>query len=99
MPSTTLVSLKNLSIRIKIAAAFGVMLLIIGGIGFFAIDRLAGVNATTVDINTNWLPSVRYIGEVRYNMARHRAILSRHVMVTEPAAKAQVEDRLKGALG
>ncbi|HUI96730.1 MAG TPA: methyl-accepting chemotaxis protein [Xanthobacteraceae bacterium] len=98
MSSTTFASLNNLSIRIKIAAAFGVMLLIIGALGFFAIDRLAGVNATTVDINSSWLPSVRYIGEVRYNMARHRAILSRHVMVSEPAAKAQVEDRIKVAL-
>ncbi len=90
--------LSNLSIRSKVAAAFGVMLLIIGGLGFFAIDRLARVNGTTLDINTNWLPSVRYIGEVRYNMARHRAILSRHAMVTEPAQKAQVEDRIKVAL-
>jgi methyl-accepting chemotaxis protein len=97
MLGTTL-ALRNVSIRTKVAAAFGVMLLIIGAIGFFAIDRLAGVNATTVDINTNWLPSVRYIGEVRYNMARHRAILSRHVMVGEPAQKAQVEERIKVAL-
>jgi methyl-accepting chemotaxis protein len=91
-------ALNNVSIRTKVAAAFGVLLLIIGAVGFFAIDRLARVNDTTVDINTNWLPSVRYIGEVRYNMARHRAILSRHVMVTEPAQKAQVEERIKVAL-
>jgi methyl-accepting chemotaxis protein len=94
----TMIALRNVSIRTKVAAAFGAMLLIIGAIGFFAIDRLAGVNATTIDINTSWLPSVRYIGEVRYNMARHRAILSRHVMVSEPAQKAQVEERIKVAL-
>jgi methyl-accepting chemotaxis protein len=88
----------NLSIRTRLAVVFGVMLVIIGAVGFFAIERLGSVNATTVDINTNWLPSVRYIGEVRYNMARHRAILSRHVMVTEAAQKAQVEERVKAAL-
>jgi methyl-accepting chemotaxis protein len=92
-------ALRNVSIRTKVAAAFGVMLLIIGAVGFFAIDRLARVNATTVAINTSRLPSVRYIGEVRYNMARHRAILSRHVMVSEPAQKAQVEERIRVALG
>jgi methyl-accepting chemotaxis protein len=97
MPATSNV-LRNVSIRTKLVAAFGVMLLMVGGLGFFAIDRLARVNATTVDINTNWLPSVRYIGEVRYNMARHRAILSRHVMVSEPAQKTQVEERIKVAL-
>jgi len=89
---------RNLTIRTKVTAAFGLMLVIIAAVGFFAIDRLAGVNATTVDINTNWLPSIRYIGEVRYNMARHRAILSRHVMVTQPAQKAQVEERIRVAL-
>jgi methyl-accepting chemotaxis protein len=95
--SSALATLNNVSIRIKIAAAFGVMLLIIGAAGVFSIERLARVNATTIDINTNWLPSIRFIGEVRYNMARHRAILARHAMVTEPAQKAQVEDRLKVA--
>jgi methyl-accepting chemotaxis protein len=97
MPGTSN-PLRNVSIRTKVAAAFGMLLLLIGAVGFFAIDRLARVNATTVDINTHWLPSIRYIGEVRYNMARHRAILSRHVMVTEPAQKAQVEERIKVAL-
>ncbi|HEY2135005.1 MAG TPA: methyl-accepting chemotaxis protein [Xanthobacteraceae bacterium] len=90
--------MKNISIRYKIAAAFGVLLLIIGAAGLFAIDRLARVNATTVDINASRLPAVRYIGEVRYNMARHRAILSRHFMVADAAAKAQVEGRIKAAL-
>ena len=45
--------------------------------GIFSADRIMRVHETTVDIDTNWLPSIRYIGEVRYNMARHRAIISR----------------------
>jgi methyl-accepting chemotaxis protein len=88
-------ALENLSIRIKIAAAFGVMLLIIAALGAFAIDGLSRVNAVAVDLNTNWLPAVRYINETRYNMARHRAILARHVVATDAAQKKQVEERIK----
>jgi methyl-accepting chemotaxis protein len=87
--------LKNLSIRIKIAAAFAVLLLIIAALGAFAIDGLARVNAVAVDLNTNWLPAIRYINETRYNMARHRAILARHVVATDAAQKAQVAERIK----
>jgi methyl-accepting chemotaxis protein len=89
--------LTNASIRAKVAAAIGVMVLIIAAVGLFSIDRLSRVHDTTVDIATNWLQSIRYIGDVRYNMARHRAIVSRHVMVTDAAQKAQVADRIKAA--
>jgi methyl-accepting chemotaxis protein len=85
---------RDITIRTKIAAALGILALIICASGWFAIDRLMHVRETTVDINSNWLPSVRTIGDVRYNMARHRAIISRHVMVSEPAEKANIEVRV-----
>jgi methyl-accepting chemotaxis protein len=85
---------RDITIRTKIAAALGVLVLIICASGWFAADRLMRVRETTVDINTNWLPSIRTIGDVRYNMARHRAIIGRHVMVSEPEEKAKIEVRV-----
>jgi methyl-accepting chemotaxis protein len=70
--------LSDISIRTKISAALGILVLIMCATGLFSADRLMRVNQTTVDINSSRLPSIRYIGEVRYNMACHRAIISRH---------------------
>jgi methyl-accepting chemotaxis protein len=82
----------------KVGLALGILVLIICGTGLFAINGLVRVHATTVEINDSWLPSVQHIGDVRYNMARHRAILSRHPMATQADAKRQVESRLHAAL-
>jgi methyl-accepting chemotaxis protein len=88
---------RDVSIRTKIAATLGILVLIIGATGLFAADRIMRVNETTVDINTSWLPSIRYIGDIRYNMARHRAIISRHVMTSQPDQKTQIEGRALAA--
>ena len=85
---------RDISIRTKIAATLGILVLTMCATGWFSADRLMRVNETTVDINTSWLPSIRYIGDVRYNMARHRAIISRYVMTSDPGQKAQIESRV-----
>ena len=84
---------RNVTIRTKIATTLAVFYLIFGCASLFSIDRLMRFHATTADINEIWLPSVRYIGVMRYNMARHRAIISRHVMVSQPEQKIQIEER------
>jgi methyl-accepting chemotaxis protein len=86
---------RDLSIRTRIAATLGILVLMMAATGWFSADRIMRVRETTVDINTSWLPSVRYIGDVRYNMARHRAIISRHMMTSDPDQKAQIEERVR----
>jgi methyl-accepting chemotaxis protein len=91
------IALRNISVRTKIAAALGILVLIICAAGVFAIYSLLRVHGTATEIQSVWLPSVRYIGDVRYNMARHRAILARHPMVSRAEDKTQIESRLKAA--
>jgi methyl-accepting chemotaxis protein len=85
---------RDISIRTKIAATLGILVLTMGATGWFSANRIMQVHETTVDINTSWLPSIRYIGDVRYNMARHRAIISRHVMTSQPDQKTKIEERI-----
>jgi methyl-accepting chemotaxis protein len=85
--------LGNVSIRTKIAAAFGCMVLLIAGLGMFAVDRTAQVNATTIDIKDSWLPSIKFLGELRYFTARHRVSIARYVMVDDAKARERVEGR------
>jgi hypothetical protein len=86
---------RDINIRTKIAVTLGTLVLTMCVTGWFSADRIMRVHETTVDINTSWLPSIRYIGEIRYNMARHRAIISRHVMTSEPDQKAKIEERVR----
>jgi methyl-accepting chemotaxis protein len=88
---------RDVSIRTKIAVTLGILVLTVSATGLFTADRIMRVHETTVDINTIWLPSIRYIGDVRYNMARHRAIISRHMMTSQPEQKTQIEGRVRNA--
>ncbi len=87
----------DISIRTKVATTLGILVLVICASGWFSADRIMRVHETTEDINRTWLPGIRYIGEIRYNMARHRAIISRHLMTSVPDQKLQIEDRVHAA--
>jgi methyl-accepting chemotaxis protein len=79
--------LKNTSIRTKIAAAFIVMVGLIGLLGGFATVQTSRVNAVATEINRDWLPSVRVLGEMRYSVARHRANLPLYLLREEGKQK------------
>ncbi len=87
-------SLANLSIKLRIAASFALLVVAIAMLGGFAIDAAGRIHATTVEIQTNWLPSVRELATLRYLGVRHRAIAGRHVMLEAAADKADVDVRL-----
>ncbi|ESQ80723.1 hypothetical protein ABENE_22275, partial [Asticcacaulis benevestitus DSM 16100 = ATCC BAA-896] len=64
--------LKNFTIRARVIAAVAVLVLISGGVGLFAVNRLSAVNATTMDMANNWLPSTQVIGLVSTHFERYR---------------------------
>lgn len=82
----------DISIRTKMAAALGILVLMICVTGWLSADRIMRVHETAEDINSTWLPESRYIGDIRYNMARHRAIIGRHLMTSAPGQKSQIGD-------
>jgi methyl-accepting chemotaxis protein len=63
----------NLRIGKKLALGFGVVEVLMVVLAVFAILQLSKVNDSTVDIATNWLPSVKILGEMRLiNMTSRR---------------------------
>jgi len=56
----------NLKIGKKLALGFGTIATLMIVLGVFSILQLSKVNANTVDIATNWLPSVKVLGEIRF---------------------------------
>jgi methyl-accepting chemotaxis protein len=71
---------QNLSIRAKIIGAFALVLLLAACLGYFAVDRLGAVNDAAHDIRTNWLPSVRALGQVAAFSERANAVQNNLVL-------------------
>jgi methyl-accepting chemotaxis protein len=87
-----------LSIRALLLGLFGLMVAIVLGLGAFALSRISAVNESTVDIATNWLPSISALREIEYQEARYRIGEGRHLVSTDSAEMSGIErDQVKRA--
>ncbi|QOZ35590.1 methyl-accepting chemotaxis protein [Bradyrhizobium sp. CCBAU 53421] len=68
------------SIRAKIIAAVAFLLVALTGMGLLAVWNMRAINASTVDISTNWLPSVRVLGELRAGVITYRNVIREHML-------------------
>src|SRR5437870_4629910 len=83
----------KLSLRAKMLGAFTFMALLMVLLAGVALQKLAALNASTLDIGTNWLPSVEVLGNLDANIALVRLAQFRQVAARESSAKA-VADKL-----
>lgn len=56
--------LRNLSLSRKLAAGFGCVCVFTVLLGWMSLRAMSALNQSTVDMDSNWLPSVRALGEV-----------------------------------
>jgi methyl-accepting chemotaxis protein len=85
--------LAKLSISTKLFAIVAFLFVMIAAIGGFAFLQMRAIDATARDIQTQWLPAVRWIGEMRTQSARFRAVLRDHLTVAD-ADRADVDKNL-----
>jgi len=72
--------LSKLSIRAKITSVVALLLVAMAGMGLLAVLNMRAINANTVDIATNWLPSVRALGELRAGVITYRNVIREHML-------------------
>ncbi|MCX7321122.1 MAG: methyl-accepting chemotaxis protein [Hyphomicrobiales bacterium] len=72
--------LARLSIRAKISIVVAFLLLAMSGLGLLAIGKMRSINANTVDIQANWMPSVRLLGELRAGVITYRNVIRQHML-------------------
>jgi len=89
----------RLSIRSILLGLFGLMAVIIAGQGLLSVAKISQVNEAAVDIQTNWLPSVRSLGQLGYTISAYRNGLARQVLSTDPAEMARIEKSLQDREG
>jgi methyl-accepting chemotaxis protein len=65
---------RNLKLGTKLFASFALVLLLMTGIGAFAIQSLSTVNASTHELADNWMPSVQSALTMKANVNRLRVL-------------------------
>jgi methyl-accepting chemotaxis protein len=88
----------KLSIRTKIIAVIVFMLATMSGLGLLAVYSMRSINAHTLAIAENWLPSVRAIGELRADINLLRIALRAHVAAETTEAKQAADKRVASVL-
>ncbi|WP_423200275.1 MULTISPECIES: methyl-accepting chemotaxis protein [unclassified Cupriavidus] len=71
---------RNMKLATKLFGSFVIVLTLMVGIGIYAIAQMATVNHSTVDLATNWMPSVKHILTTRSNLHRVRVLELRSIM-------------------
>ena len=84
----------QISIRTKITSVVALLLVALAGMGLLAIRNMQAINANTVEIANNWLPSIRTLGELRYGVTTYRNIVHQHMLAETLPEKLALEKTL-----
>jgi len=84
----------NLRISGKILTAVFAVLTLMTGLGIFSIVQLSRVNNSTVDIGSNWLPSVKALGKVSNLVGEFRRSEMQHILADSKENQVAYEKRM-----
>jgi methyl-accepting chemotaxis protein len=71
------------------------LVLLLLGLASAAAVQLSTLNAATVEIANDWLPSVRTVNEMDSQILRLRMLIMRHVQITDPAAMDTLDKQVE----
>jgi methyl-accepting chemotaxis protein len=74
----------RISLKTSLIAIVSVLLLLLTAQGWMALNKLGAINVKMEDVASNWLPSVRQLGEVKYSAVRYRVASLRALLATDP---------------
>ncbi|CAN5151386.1 methyl-accepting chemotaxis protein [soil metagenome] len=90
--------LASLSIRTKITLVVSFLLIAMTGMGLIAVRKMQVINANAVDIQTNWLPSIKALGELRSGVINYRNVMRAHLLAETLEEKLTLEKSLDGVV-
>ena len=86
----------KMKIAPKLGLGFGSVLMLVVILGVFSLVQLSKINGNTVDIATNWLPSIKTLGELRLDAADVRKDTLNYMVATDK--KQHYEERINTEL-
>ncbi|MGH9744890.1 MAG: methyl-accepting chemotaxis protein [Candidatus Acidiferrales bacterium] len=90
---------RNLKIGKKLGVGFGFVLVLLVALGGLAITQMAKLNASTVDIETNWLASIRILGKMGLDAAQLRRYELNYLIATAESDLRQDEAKMNETSG
>jgi methyl-accepting chemotaxis protein len=82
------------SIRTKIVSLVSLLLLALAGMGWLSATSMRSLNANTEEIASNWLPSIKALGELHADVITYRAIVRQHMLAETKEDKEGAEKAL-----
>jgi methyl-accepting chemotaxis protein len=87
---------KDMKIGVKLALAFGLMLLLAVAVGAFALAQIARVNGATTEIAGEWMAGNRLLAQVQGTIDQFRRTETEHVLTFETKEVNALEQRMDG---
>jgi methyl-accepting chemotaxis protein len=87
-------SLRHLNIAPRASLGFAFIALLVVVLGVFAVNRMTLIRQASVDMSSNQLPSVSYLGVLTENVLRMRILSFRVLVNREPAALQEAQTRI-----
>ncbi|MBT0626861.1 methyl-accepting chemotaxis protein [Pseudomonas fluorescens] len=87
-------SLRNLNIAPRAFLGFAFIALLVVILGVFAVNRMTQIRQSSLDMGTNQLPSVKFLGNMTENVLRLRILSFRILINREPAALEEAKTRV-----
>ncbi|MCW8274992.1 methyl-accepting chemotaxis protein [Pseudomonas sp. PCH199] len=87
-------SLRQLNIAPRAFLGFAFIALLLIALGVFSVNRMSTIRQASIDMGTNQLPSVGFLGNVTENILRMRILSFRILVNREPASLQEAETRI-----
>ncbi|RMQ75793.1 Methyl-accepting chemotaxis protein [Pseudomonas viridiflava] len=92
-------NLRTLTIARRAGLGFTLISLLVALLGWFALAQMSTIRQSEVAVETNWLPSMRVVNDIREIMLRIRTISLRMALDTDPASIPTYRGQLDVRLG
>ncbi|KPY24189.1 methyl-accepting chemotaxis protein [Pseudomonas syringae pv. papulans] len=92
-------NLRKLTIARRAGLGYTLISLLVALLGWFALAQMSTIRQSEVAVETNWLPSMRVVNDIREIMLRIRTISLRMALDTDPASIPTYRGQLDVRLG
>ena len=86
--------INNLAIPLKIAAAFGLLLLLFITNAAISYSQMRAMNLASSDITENWMPSVSTLDSLEKEILEHRRFELTHILATSETEIAEMDSQI-----
>ena len=86
--------MKSISIKAALTSLFALMILLIGGLGYLAITKIASINENVEDFSARWLPARDLVARVNVGLGRVRGLEAQHMVSASTDEMSAVERKI-----